>query len=85
MVIYSMNRYLLSDTFRGLILVPQNEQSWSLEVRVGKHVLSKVNVNPQTDSIAEIILKNFSAYTELYVESDILDAFKNNLEQKGNK
>ena len=68
MVIYSMNRNLLSDTFRGLILVPQNEQSWS-----------------QTDSIAEIILKNFSAYTELYVESDILDAFKNNLEQKGNK
>lgn len=85
MVIYSMNRNLLSDTFRGLILVPQNEQSWSLEVRVGKHVLSKVNVNPQTDSIAEIILKNFSAYTELYVESDILDAFKNNLEQKRNK
>ena len=85
MVIYSMNRNLLSDTFRGLILVPQNEQSWSLEVRVGKHVLSKVNVNPQTDSIAEIILKNFSAYTELYVESDILDACKNNLEQKGNK
>ena len=85
MVIYSMNRNLLSDTFRGLILVPQNEQSWSLEVRVGKHVLSKVNVNPQTDSIAEIILKNFSAYTELYVESDILDAIKNNLEQKGNK
>ena len=80
MVIYSMNRNLLSDTFRGLILVPQNEQSC-----VGKHVLSKVNVNPQTDSIAEIILKNFSAYTELYVESDILDAFKNNLEQKGNK
>lgn len=59
MVIYSMNRNLLSDTFRGLILVPQNEQSWSLEVRVGKHVLSKVNVNPQTDSIAEIILKIF--------------------------
>ena len=85
MVIYSMNRNLLSDTFRGLILVPQNEQSWSLKVRVGKHVLSKVNVKPQTDSIAEIILKNFSAYTELYVESDILDAFKNNLEQKGNK
>ncbi len=85
MVIYSMNRNLLSDTFRGLILVPQNEQSWSLEVRVGKHVLSKVNVTPQPDSIAEIILKNFSAYTELYVESDILDAFKNNLEQKGNK
>ena len=85
MVIYSMNRNLLSDTFRGLILVPQNEQSLSLEVRVGTHVLSKVNVNPQTDSIAEIILKNFSAYTELYVESDILDAFKNNLEQKGNK
>ena len=81
MVIYSMDSNLLSDTFRGLILIPQSDQSWALEVRVGKHVFKKEHVNPHTDSIAEIVIKKFSAYTELYVESTIMDEFKHNLEQ----